>query len=322
MQRQQRDTHRSTWGLIALLVWCGHLAAWAQQEAVFTHYWMLPTAYNPAAAGRSELLNVGIGYNSQLTGYERAPRTMLAGVDVQIATGQLRHGVGAYFMKDALGLFDHTRIAAQYNYQLRLWGGTLAIGGQLDLLSEKFKGSSVDVEDTGDQALPRTDVNGSKIDASAGLYYTGKDDRWYAALSAMHLTAPTVTLGETYAYAIKPAYFATAGYNIQTRWPFLSLHPSVFAVYDGTDYIATATMRVDYRHEGRYLFGAASYSVDRSVALIVGGQWHGIVLSYSYEAYTGGIGLGHGNHEVVVGYQLPLQLGKKNKNRHKSVRLL
>lgn len=309
------------WGLMALL-WLAALLSHAQQEAVFTHYWLVPTAYNPAAAGRSELLNVTLAYNSQLTSYERAPRTMLGTVDAQLAVGSSRHGVGAHLLKDALGLFDHTRLALQYNYQLALAGGTLAIGGQLDLLSEAFKGTKVDVEDAGDQALPRTDVRGSKLDASAGLYYTARGGRWYAALSALHLTAPTITLGETYHYGMKRSYFATAGGNISTRWPFLTLHPSVFGVYDGADYIATTTLRADYRHEGRYLFGAASYSIGRSVAVAVGGQWRGIVLTYSYEAYTSGVGLGHGNHEVVLGYQMPLSLGKKQKNRHKSVRLL
>lgn len=322
--RQGKDysmRYCSMWHLIALL-WLNLLSAHAQQVPAFTHYWMLPAAYNPAAAGRSELLNVVVAYNSQLTGYERAPRTMLGAVDVQLSTGSLRHGVGAYMLKDALGLFDHTRLSAQYNYQLRLWGGTLAIGGQLDLLNETFKGTKLDVEDASDQALPRTDVNGSKLDASAGLYYTAKGGRWYAALSALHLTAPTVTLGETYHYGIKRTFFAMGGYNIPTRWAFLTLHPSVFGAYDGADYMATATLRADYRHEGRYLFGAASYSVDRSVAIAIGGQWRGIVLTYSYEAYMGGVGLGHGSHEVVVGYQMPLSLGKKQKNRHKSVRLL
>lgn len=318
----QRGKSILQWTLVALWALCWSTKAWAQQEAIYTHYWMLPTTYNPAMAGRSELLNIALAYNSQLSGYQRAPRTMLASADAQIAAGRTSHGVGAYFVKDAIGLFDHTRIAAQYNYQLRLWGGTLAIGAEVDMLNEKFKGTGIDAEDMADPALPRTDVNGSKLDASAGLYYTAKDQRWYAGLSATHLTAPTVMLGETYAYSLKPAFFATGGYNIKTRWPFLTLHPSVFGAYDGTSYVATATLRADYRHEGRYLFGGASYSVDRSVALIVGGQWRGIVLSYSYEAYTGGVGLGHGSHEIVVGYQMPLDLGKKNKNRHKSVRLL
>ena len=38
--------------------------------------------------------------------------------------------------------------------------------------------------------------------------------------------------------------------------------------------------------------------------------------------YTGGIGALNGTHEVMIGYQTDLNLFKKGKNLHKSVRLL
>ena len=54
----------------------------------------------------------------------------------------------------------------------------------------------------------------------------------------------------------------------------------------------------------------------------VGGSFHGIDISYSYDANTEGIGLESGQHEVTIGYSLDLNLGKKGKNLHKSVRFL
>ena len=59
-----------------------------------------------------------------------------------------------------------------------------------------------------------------------------------------------------------------------------------------------------------------------SVTGFVGGRFHGIDLSYSYEANTEGIGLLHGNHEVTLGYTLDLNLSNKGKNLHRSVRFL
>lgn len=70
------------------------------------------------------------------------------------------------------------------------------------------------------------------------------------------------------------------------------------------------------------LFGGASYSPNQSVALFIGGKFHGVVLSYSYEAYTSGVGMEHGAHEIVLSYEWKLNLYKKGKNLHKSVRLL
>ena len=41
----------------------------AQYEPSFSHYWAMQTAYNPAAAGRENMLNVDAAYNMTLTGF-------------------------------------------------------------------------------------------------------------------------------------------------------------------------------------------------------------------------------------------------------------
>ena len=70
------------------------------------------------------------------------------------------------------------------------------------------------------------------------------------------------------------------------------------------------------------MFAGIGYSPSNSASLFVGGMWHGVMLSYSYEAYTGGIGLGNGAHELTLSYEMKLHLEKKGKNKHQSVRLL
>ncbi len=121
---------------------------------------------------------------------------------------------------------------------------------------------------------------------------------------------------------IKRSYYFTAGYNIRLRNPLFTIHPDVFWMYDGVDHKAYIHSRLQYENDNKMLFGGLSYSPSTSVALIVGGKWHGVVLSYSYEAFTSGVGLGNGNHEIVLSYQTELNIYKKGRNRHKSVRLL
>ena len=53
-----------------------------------------------------------------------------------------------------------------------------------------------------------------------------------------------------------------------------------------------------------------------------GGLFHGVNLSYSYEAYTSMPDLKSGAHEIIIKYQMDLNLYKKGRNRHKSVRFL
>ena len=91
---------------------------------------------------------------------------------------------------------------------------------------------------------------------------------------------------------------------------------------DGVSYRGDVTARLVYTTERRTLMAGVGYSPTNSVTVMVGGSFHGINVGYSYEAYTNGISLGNGSHELFVSYQTDLNLYKKGKNKHKSVRLL
>jgi len=293
----------------------------AQYDPSFTHFWMMETQYNPAAAGNSDLLcAVGV-YNAQLAGYEHAPNTMLAAVDMPLFFVGPEHGVGVYFMNDEAGFFSMKNIALQYAHHRKLFGGTISVGVQADLLNETFDGSKLDLEETGnDVAFSSGEVNGSKIDVSAGLSFHWRDLN--VSASVKHITAPKILLGETNEINIKRSYYFTAGYNIKLRNPLFSIHPDVFWMFDGVSSKTYIHTRLQYDNDGKMLFGGLSYSPSTSAAIIIGGKFHGVVLSYSYEAFTSGVGIGNGNHEVVLSYQTQLNLYKKGRNRHKSVRLL
>lgn len=292
----------------------------AQQEPAFAHYWQMETQFNPAAAGRTPRLNINGAYQSHAAGFEDAGGTMFAGADMAFVIGRTRHGVGAVFQNDEIGLFSHKRFALQYAWHVRLFGGTLGVGAEVDMLNESVDGSKADLGDANDPAFPSAEMSGSKFDASAGLYYS--HGPWYAALSALHLTAPTVLLGETNELKVKSLYYFTAGYNIRTRNPLFMIAPSTLLRYDGTDFRADITARLVYSRGKKRLYGGGSYSPQHSFTLFAGGTFHGVDISYSYEAYTSGMGIGSGQHEVTLGYSLDLNLGKKGKNRHKSVRFL
>ena len=92
--------------------------------------------------------------------------------------------------------------------------------------------------------------------------------------------------------------------------------------YDGTDFRADLAARLIYALDKKRIYGGVGYSPLHSVTLFVGGTFHGVDISYSYEANTEGSGIGAGNQAVTLGYRLDLDLGKKGKNRHQSVRFL
>ncbi len=292
----------------------------AQYDVPFSHYWDMEPYYNPGAVGKQEKINVAAAYAMNFTGFENSPKSMYVGGDMPLYFLKSYHGVGVSLLNDQIGLFTHQRIALQYAYKHRLFGGMISAGVQFGFISEKFDGSKVDLGEAGDPAFATSDVNGSAMDIGFGLYYMRGP--WYVGLSAQHITAPLVELGETNEMKIDPSFYLTGGYNIKLRNPFLSIRPSVLVRTDGLAWRGDVSGRLIYTNDKKMMYGGVSYSPTNSVTVLVGGMFHGIHIGYSYEMYTSAISLGNGSHELFIGYQTTLNLHKKGKNKHKSVRIL
>jgi type IX secretion system PorP/SprF family membrane protein len=306
--------------LLLTVVLLTMLEAKAQYNPSFSHYWAMEPSFNPAAVGKEQKLNVAGAYNMTLTGFEHNPKTMYIGADMPLYLLGAYHGVGLQVVNDEIGLFSHKKVGVQYAYKHKLLGGMISIGVQAGLLSENFNGSEVDTEMDGDEAFAKSEVTGTGFDFAAGLYYTHRN--WYVGVSSQHLTAPVVELGETNELEIARSYYFTGGYNIRLRNPFLTIQTSVLGRTDGVAYRGDISARLKYTHEKRVMYAGLSYSPTNSVTLLIGGYFHGIMLGYSYEAYTSAISLGNGSHELFVGYQTDINLFKKGRNRHQSVRIL
>ena len=85
--------------------------AWAeaQGDVAFTNFWQFQSFYNPAAAGRSGLLDINGAYRMEMLGFEDAGQTMLIQGDLPMffVPKAERHGMGAGFMNDKIGLFSN-----------------------------------------------------------------------------------------------------------------------------------------------------------------------------------------------------------------------
>ena len=281
----------------------------------------METSFNPAAVGKESKLNVAGAYSLQLAGFENNPKTMYVAADMPFYAVSSYHGVGVQLLNDEIGLFSHKRLSVQYAYQKRLLGGKLSAGVQVGMLGETFDGSKVELgNDPDDPAFASSSVNGTGLDMSAGLYYLARN--WYVGLSALHLNSPVVAIGETNELSIDPTYYFTAGYNIRLNNPFLKIQTSMLGRTDGVAWRADVTGRLKYEHDKKVMYAGLTYSPTNSVTVLIGGNFHGIHLGYSYEVYTTAINVGNGSHELFVGYQTELNLYKKGRNLHKSVRLL
>lgn len=305
---------------IILLLSLAAVAARAQYDVSFSHYWAMEPSFNPAAVGKESKLNVAGAYATQLAGFEHNPKTMYIGADMPVYLMNNYHGVGLQILNDAIGLFSHKRLGVQYAFQPRLWGGIMSVGIQASLLSETFEGSKLELIDDSDPLFVKSDINGTGLDLNAGIYYNHRN--WYAGVSVTHLNSPTVELGEKNELNVSSAYYLTGGYNIRMKNPFLTIHTSFLGRTDGVAWRADVTGRLKYTHEKRVMYAGLSYSPTNSVTVLIGGNVRGIHLGYSYEIYTTAIRIGNGSHELFVGYQTDVNLFKKGRNLHKSVRIL
>ena len=306
--------------IITMILSLVSMKSQAQYDVSFSHYFDMEPSFNAAAVGKSPKLNIAAAYAMQMAGFKRNPNTMYAGADAQFLLMKQFHGAGVQFMNDQIGLFSHKRLALQYAFKLKLFGGQLSTGISAGLLSESFDGTKVDLEESNDPAFSSSKVDGNSVDLAAGLYYSHRN--WYVGVSAQHLNSPCVKLGETNELQVDATYYLTGGATIRLRNPFLTILPSFLVRSDLSGYRGDITGRLVYTNEKKMMYAGVSYAPTISTTVLIGGKFHGIVLGYSYEIYTSAINPGNGSHEIFIGYQMDLNLQKKGRNMHKSVRVL
>ena len=298
----------------------------AQFDAHFSHYWALQSYFNPASIGSAGRLNITGTYSSQMTGFTRSARTMYFSGDTPLPFASQQHNVGVGLFNETIGLFTNQRLFVQYAFRTKqLWGGRLSGGVQLGMLSEKFDGSKVDFGEaegsaSSDPAFPTSEAEGTAFDLGVGFHFV--HPLFYVGLSASHLNSPKVLLAETNEFQISPAFYLMGGCNIQLRNPLLSIQPSLMVQSDGVGLRTDITGRLTYTYDGKSYYGGLGYSPTISCTFLLGGTIQGINVGYAYEMFTSQIGAGHGNHSLIVGYQMDLDFFKRGKNRHKSIRIL
>jgi type IX secretion system PorP/SprF family membrane protein len=293
----------------------------AQWDVQLTDFSSLKSYFNPAASGTDGLLNVNLVYSMQMVGFDDAPKTLYAGGDCPIYFLGPRHGGGVSFLSDQGGVFRTSKIAVQYAYNLKTTRkGRLAIGVQGAMLSETIDPKNLELEDQNDPAFPTSEVSGNHVDLGAGIFY--HHPKYWAGFSAMHLTEPLIVAGETTETKLSRMYYLMGGGNIKLKRTLLTLKPSFMVQSDMQSWREDVNLKVEYTYNEKKMWAGINYSPDISVAFMLGGNFHGISLGYSYQMYTSGINMANGTHELVLSYQAELDLFKKGHNRHKAVRVL
>ena len=309
------------WLLTALLLVCTLGRVQAQFDVHFTHYWEMKNFYNPAGAGADKEMKVYAAYSDQMSGFENNPKTILFNIDAPIPFIRSDHNLGLGVVNDEIGRFENQHLYLNYAYGFKLFGGRLAIGAQAGLINCTFNNSGLIFGgESSDPAFPSGDADGNTVDFGAGLLYQHK--YFYAGLSGIHLNSPLVLIGEKNEMEVDPYFNFMAGGNIPIKNTLLSVQPTLQVMTDFVGWRADITARGTYSYQGKEFFGGITYSPTVSVAFILGVEMMNITASYAYELFTSGVGAQNGSHDIFIGYKIDLEIFKKGKNKHNSIRIL
>ena len=306
------------------------LAAKAQVDAQYTQYWMVPGYYNPSAIGNADYIKVTVGSRAQWVGIKHAPLSFVGTADMPFKFLNKRFATGVTIHQQSMGLYSGLNANAQIAYKHKIFGGTLSAGLQVGLVNEKFKGSEIivpegdDAHESTDEAIPKTDVSGNAFDLGAGIFFQHK--KFWVGASVSHITNPSVELKaegneeDIYEFRQGRTYYFMGGGNIPVKNSLFELQPSVFVKTDFSVLQAEATMRVRYN---KFITGGVAYRHKDAVSAIVNVEIKNFVVGYAYDYPISKMSKATtGSHEIFVNYNVKLDLGEKNKNKHKSIRLM
>lgn len=96
--------------------------------------------------------------------------------------------------------------------------------------------------------------------------------------------------------------------------------PSVMFKSDFNTWRAEITGRVRYR---KFLSAGVGYRYNDAVMAMLAAEFKGFYVGYSYDYPISAINkASSGSHELIAGYALKLDFSDKNKNKHKSIRIM
>ena len=161
-------------------------------------------------------------------------------------------------------------------------------------------------------------------------YEVGVSKYFNIGVSCLHILQPSVEFSSegsesssddaTYKTTLpRQTYFMADG-NIPLKNSLFSLQPSLLVRTDFSNFSAEVTMRATYN---TFISFGLGYRYKDAVSAMVAAEFKNFFIGYSYDYPTSAISkASSGSHEIVAGYMVKLNLGEKNKNKQRSIRIM
>ena len=276
----------------------------AQQDPQFSQNMFNKLANNPGFAGSRGNIATSVLHRSQWMGFGddgAAASTQNFSIDAELPF--LYGGLGLNIVKDNIAEFSNLGLQASYAYRTELGIGQIGMGMSVGMYQSGLNGGALNPSKQGDPAIPTGEVQGSKIDLGAGVYFNTQD--MYIGLSSAHMAEPTIQWTNGTEFKLKRHYFLISGYYHEIN-SALSLNPSVYLKSDG------ATSQLDINTNLIYnnrMWGGVSYRLDEGLILLTGMNINedfriGVSYDVTMVNYMGN------SLEVMLGYDFKIKTNK------------
>ncbi len=280
---------------IAFLLMVGTMDAMAQNEPIVAHFMYHTNVFNPATAGSTRDIYLGVLARQQWVGYKEAPSTQL--LDAYGYVAKIRGGVGFVFTNDMLGKQRFTNVRASYAYSQRLNDRSrLSIGIGIGLTNSFVKGSELVYQQSGDQSGIYDNQSKFKAYLSAGLEFYG-----YGLTAGFSVTNLDQSLGKSTPFRVPRHYFGYAKYDWDINEK-IRLTPAVFV--RSIDFSAQAEINISTTIKKRVIVGAFYRTVDAAGLMLGVHITKHLTASYSYDFDFGQLSKYQtGSHELNLVYR-------------------
>lgn len=283
--------------------WCFvsmSMGAFAQQDPMYTQYMFNMMVVNPAYAGSRDVLSMTALQRRMWTRVEGAPVTTMFTADMPLANEKV--GIGLAAFDDRVGLTTNNGLYGAYSYRIRLKRATLALGVQAGCSQLRQNLAEAQLSNPNDPSFAKAQ---QLINPNFGVGAFYSTDRYYIGLSLPHvLRNESLTFGEGTPRAQYKHYFLAAGYVFHLNEIFVLKPSFLYKVLQGSP--MQLDLNANLWWDNTLGFGL-SYRTAESFAFLFEFQATEQVrigYAYDYGFFRQYYKYAHGNHELMVRYEL------------------
>ena len=301
-------------------------SAVSQFDAQMSQYMFHNSAFNPAAIGEIDMVQVEAMHRIHWVGMPNAGQTTWLDLNSPVKIGNTLNGAGLRILNDAVGDFTIQSAHLQYAYKKMLGTGKLSVGVDLGFVSIGFNGDSIsdNARDllgdyyhlNEDPYIPTSSVSGMAFDIGIGAYYSTA--KFYGGVSYTHLNSPRVTWNERTSIKERGVLYLTGGYNWRMYNPKWVLKPSALFKSDFATFQLDLSSLLEY--DAKYWGGLGLRYQDAVTIMLGANLLSGLSVGYAYDIPVSKIG-SWGSHEISLVYNFQI-MNQKTKSKYRSIRFL